>query len=412
MIGMSVMPKRLYFDNAATSFPKPPAVIDAMRRYMTEIGASPGRGTYAESIEAGRLFNRCRDLINNLIHGESADHIVFTLNCTDALNLAIKGFARNHLRRGDPVHIVTTWMDHNSILRPLNELAGEGVTVTRVPVDAVTGRVNPKHIEAAITPDTKLVATIHGSNVTGTLQPIDEIGAICRKRNVLFLVDAAQSLGHLPVNVQTMNIDLLAFPGHKGLLGPLGTGGLYLRPGLESRIDTLREGGTGSQSEQDRQPTHMPDRYEPGSHNAPGIIGLAEGVKWILDQGIDSLWKHEQNLMRTMLDGLAGLPGLRILGLPTIEHRCGVFSLVIDGMEPTDLAMILEDQFGILARAGLHCAPLAHQTMSTSKSGGATRLSLGPFLTEDDVRYAVTSIEDLCRQHAPSHPRKPRTQPA
>ena len=404
--------RRLYFDNAATSFPKPPTVIEAMRRYMTEIGASPGRGAYAESIEAGRLFNRCRDLINKLIHGESADHVIFTVNCTDALNLAVKGIARHHLRRGEPVHVVTTWMDHNSILRPLNELSTEGVTVTRVQVDPQTGRVNPKGIEAAITPDTKLVATIHGSNVTGSLQPIEDIGPICRKRNVLFLVDAAQTIGHLPLDVQAMGIDLLAFPGHKGLLGPLGTGGLYVRPGLEKRIDTLREGGTGSQSEQDRQPTHMPDRFEPGSHNAPGIIGLAEGVKWILDQGIDTLWKHEQTLMRIMLDGLADLPRLRLLGLPTIENRCGVFSLVIDGLEPVDFAMILEDQFGILARAGLHCAPLAHQTMKTTGAGGATRLSLGPFLTEDDVRYAVASIEELCRQHAPSSPRSPRTQPA
>lgn len=392
--------RRLYFDNAATSFPKPPEVAAAVSRFLTEIGASPGRGSYAEAIEAGRLLARCRERLNRLIGGESPDHIVFTLHTTDALNLAIKGIVSHHRRLDEPAHIVTTWMDHNSILRPLNQLIPQGVDVTRVKVDPHTGVVDPDDIHRAIRKDTRLVATIHGSNVTGALQPVADIGTICRGHNVPFLVDAAQTVGHLPIDVKAMRIDLLAFPGHKGLLGPLGTGGLYIRPGLEKSIDTLREGGTGSLSERDIQPTTMPDKYEPGSHNAPGIIGLSEGVQWILDQGVENLWRHERRLIEIMLDGLRGQPGLRLLGPATPDDRCGVFSITIDGLEPSELAGILEEHYGILCRAGVHCAPLAHETMGTRSSGGATRLSLGPFLTEDDVRYAAGAIAEICREHA------------
>ena len=395
---------RLYFDNAATSFPKPAEVAQAMMRQLMETGASPGRGGYAEAIEAGRILTRCRDLINKLIHGESADHVVFTLHTTDALNLAIKGIVHHHRQRGEKVHIVTTRMDHNSILRPMNAIIHDGVEVTRIEVDPVSGRVNPDDIRAAIRPDTRLVATIHGSNVTGTLQPISEIGAACRAMEVPFLVDAAQTIGHLPIDVQTMNVDLLAFPGHKGLLGPLGTGGLYIRPGLEQRIDTLREGGTGTASERDVQPDTMPDKFEPGSHNTPGIAGLAAGVKWILDRGVDSLWSDEKRLIDQMLAGLSGLPGLRLLGLPTSQNRCGVFSIVVDGIEPLDLAAILEEHYGILVRAGLHCAPLAHQTMGTASHGGATRFSLGPFLTEDDVRTATNAVAEVCHEQTAASP--------
>jgi cysteine desulfurase / selenocysteine lyase len=409
--------KRLYFDNAATSFPKPPEVAAAVTRYLTQVGASPGRGAYAEAIEAGRTVNRCRDLVCKLIHGESADHIIFTLHTTDALNLAIKGIV-HHARNQKPevrgqkseggggIHIITTMMDHNSILRPLHGLIPDGVEVTRVNVDPQTGLVDPSDIRKAIKPTTKLVATIHGSNVTGTIQPIAEIGAICRERNVPFLVDAAQTIGHIPIDVQAMHIDLLAFPGHKGLLGPLGTGGLYLRPGMERIVDTLREGGTGSQSERDIQPQHMPDKYEPGSHNAPGIAGLAAGVQWILNRGIKELAAHEQTLTRVMLDGLRELAdgGLRVLGPQNADSRLGVFSLAIDGLEPADFAAVLEENFGILARGGMHCAPLAHQTFGTSECGGATRLSVGPFLTEDDCRYAVASIAEICHEHAASQP--------
>ena len=392
------MPDRLYLDNAATSFPKPDAVTEAMTDYAQRLGASPARGAYDEAKEAGRLVRQCRERLCELIGGQSADHIIFTLNTTDALNLAIRGL----VRQGD--HLITTDFDHNSVLRPFHALEQRGTAhQTRVACDGETGLVDPEAIRQAIRPETRLIAIVHGSNVTGTLQPVREIGRIAREHDIPLIVDAAQSIGHLPIDVQRDHIDLLAFPGHKGLLGPLGTGGLYIRPGLEKRLQTVREGGTGSISEQPVQPEFMPDRFESGSHNAIGLIGLSEGVKWILDQGIDNLWAHEQRLIDLMLQGLdpEHTPGLTLFGPPTRDHRCGVFSIRIEGYDqPLKLSETLEQQFGILTRSGVHCAPLAHETVGTRQCGGTTRFSLGPFVTEEDVRRATHAVQTLCRQPA------------
>ena len=393
------MARRIYMDNAATSFPKPPAVLEAMTRYATELGASPGRGAYAEAQEAGRLMQQCRQRLNTLIHGEDADHVVFTLNTTDSLNMAIKGI----VRPGD--HVITTWLDHNSVLRPFNLMVAlDGVTQTRVKCDPHTGVVDPGDIAKAIRPETKLIAVVHGSNVTGTLQPVGEVGRIARAHDIPLLVDAAQTIGHMPIDVQEDCIDLLAFPGHKGLLGPLGTGGLYIRPGVEKRMRTCREGGTGSVSEHDVQPDFMPDRFESGSHNAIGIIGLSQGVKWILDQGVEKLWAHEQQLMQVMLETLANtdmLPGLAYYGPRGMADRCGVFSVRIEAYEhPLALSQRLEEGYGILTRSGIHCAPLAHQTIGTHTLGGTTRLSFGPFVEEADVRYACDALAQICSAQA------------
>jgi len=254
-----------------------------------------------------------------------------------------------------------------------------------------------------VKPNTKLIAVVHGSNVTGTLQPIRQIGKIARQLGITFLVDAAQTAGHMPLDVEADHIDLLAAPGHKGLLGPLGTGFLYIRPGVEQQMQTVRQGGTGSVSELDTQPQFMPDRFEPGSHNAIGILGLSAGVKWILDRGVDELWRHEKQLSTIMLDAVASgaIPGVTLLGPQTMEHRCGVFSLRIEGFDdPLELATTLEQDFGILTRAGIHCAPLAHQTMGTHSLGGTTRLSIGPFLEADDVLYACESIAAVASSRA------------
>jgi cysteine desulfurase family protein len=399
--------ERLYFDNAATSFPKPECVARALTEFSTRLGASPGRGAYAEAREAGDLMRRCRERLNILINGESTDHIIFTLNTTDALNMAIKG-----LVSADD-HVVTTWMDHNSVLRPLNALVeSTGIQQTRIQCDPITGIVDPSAIRAAIRPETKLVACVHASNVSGTVQPIAEIGTICREMAVPLLVDAAQTIGHLPIDVQAMQIDLLAFPGHKGLLGPLGTGGLYIRPGMERLLRTTREGGTGSASEQDTQPTNMPDRYESGSHNAPGIIALSEAVDWILSRTVEQIAQHEQTLIRAFLDAIAGAPGVRLLGPQNSDHRVGVFAVRIENMPPAEVSRILEEQYGVLSRSGLHCAPLAHATFSTDPTShaspdhaGATRLSLGPFLTEHNVLHAARALVEIAAR-AP-HPATP-----
>jgi cysteine desulfurase / selenocysteine lyase len=391
-------PRRLYMDNAATSFPKPRGVHEAMMRYATELGASAGRGAYAEAVETASLIAQCRRRLNKLFNGQNPDHFVFTLNCSDALNLAIKGLI-------DPTrksHAICTWIDHNSILRPFNALQDAGcLEQTRVPVDAKTGLVDPESIRKAIRPDTKLIAITHASNVTGTVQPIREIGRIAREHAVPFVVDAAQSAGHIPIDVQADCIDLLAAPGHKALLGPLGTGLLYLRPGMEKLVRTTREGGTGSVSEVDRQPDFMPDRYESGSHNAIGIIGLSEGVQWILGEGIDRLREHDLDLVRVFIDGVSGIEGLTYYGPQGVRSRLGVFSVRIDGYDPAELAMILESNYGILTRPGIHCAPLAHQTIGTHACGGTTRFSFSPFLTKQDVKFATDALAEIAMSRVP-----------
>ncbi len=393
---------RRYLDNAATSFPKPPAVLEAVTRYATELGASPGRGAYHEVKETGRLFDECRQRINTLINGADPRHVIFTLNASDALNMAIRGIVHGSAERKP--HVITTYLEHNSVLRPLNELVTRSdAKQTRVHCDPVTGLVDPAAIEKAIRPNTALIAVVHGSNVTGTLQPIAEIGRIAKTHGIPFLVDAAQTVGHFPIDVEQMNIDLLACPGHKGLLGPLGTGILYIRPGIESRMATSREGGTGSVSDLDTQPDFLPDRFEPGSHNAPGIIGLSQGVHWILDQGVDKLWQHQQELIRIIIDRLQSddMPGLTLYGPQGVDHRVGVFSIRIDGFDdPNDLSNLLEQDFGLLTRSGIHCAPLAHQTIGTADKGGTTRLSLGPFNSEEDAHAICDSLAEVCQHHA------------
>lgn len=421
---------RLYFDNAATSFPKPDAVIEAMVHYHTRLGASPGRGAYREAQESAAVLTECRRSINTLIGGVSPDHVVFTMNASDALNLAIKGLIRpgavrdGGARGGEPLHIVVTAMEHNSVLRPVNALAAEhpgAVTVTRVNADTETGLVDPEAIRAAITPDTRLVAAVHGSNVTGSVQPIAEIGAVCRELAVPLLVDAAQTAGHMPIDVRAMNIDLLAAPGHKGLLGPTGTGFLYIRPGLERMIATSREGGTGSVSEEDTHPWTMPDKYEAGSHNAVGLAGLLAGVRFILERGIEDLYKHEAALIEQFINGLhvytggPMLPGLRLLGPQGVANRVGVFSVVVDGLGPGELADTLEHRFGILTRPGLHCAPHVHATFGTDPASaaaggvepGATRFSVGPFLSVQDVKYATDALAVICEEAAAARAKAP-----
>jgi cysteine desulfurase / selenocysteine lyase len=383
--------RRLYLDNAATSFPKPKAVIEAMVRYTNELGASAGRGAYREALETGAILDQCRLRLKCLFNGEKAEHFIFGLNCSDALNLAIKG-----ILAGQPGHAICTHVDHNSILRPLNALQDAGVIEqTRVEVDSKTTLVDPSDIKQAIRPDTRLIAITHASNVTGAIQAIREIGRIARERGIPFIVDAAQSAGHLPIDVQADFIDLLAAPGHKGLLGPLGTGFLYIRPGLEKVLRPIREGGTGSVSESDRQPDFMPDKYEPGSHNAIGIAGLSEGVDWVLKQGFDAIVRHEKELIGTFIDGVADLDGLRYFGPQGVAHRLGVFSVQIDGLSPQELAAVLETHYGILSRPGLHCAPLAHQAIGTAETGGTTRLSFGPFLVGQDISFAADALADI-----------------
>jgi cysteine desulfurase family protein len=384
-----------YFDNAATSFPKPDAVLEATIEYLQECGASPGRGAYAQAVDAAAVLEVCRSVLCEVVNAP-ASHLVFTLNCTDALNLAINGIASHHRHRGEPVHIVTTAMDHNSVLRVLHALSIDGVTHTIVKADSTTGLVDPVDIEVAIKPTTRLVAIAHGSNVTGTVQDIAAIGAICNE--VPFLVDAAQTMGHRSIDVVSMGVDLLAFPGHKGLLGPLGTGGLIMKPEMVQIVEAVRFGGTGSASELPEQPTFFPDKYESGSHNMVGIKGLLAAAQWILSTGVDNLYQHEMALCEQFIREMQQVPKVRISGPQTTQDRCGVFSLVFEE-PPEAIADRMEEVAGIRCRCGLHCAPFAHQTMGTDNMGGTVRVSFGPFHTSEDITYLVDTIAQ-CTQPA------------
>lgn len=386
------MPRRIYFDNAATSFPKPLGVLQVMTCYAQEIGASAGRGIYAEAMESGRIIQETRQNLCRLLNATSPDHMVMTFNCTDGLVLAIKGILT---RPGD--HVITTRMEHNSVVRPIEALREQlGIEVTCIPADSI-GLIDPEDIRRAVRPNTKLIAIVHGSNVCGSVQDIAAVGQIARQGGITFLVDAAQTIGHIPIDVQALGVDLLAFPGHKGLLGPLGTGALYVRPGMEKHLRPLREGGTGSKSEIPRQPDFMPDRFEAGSHNALGICGLNEGVKYLLEQGMESIRRHERQLCQAFLEATGTMEHVTVYGPRNVDQRVGVFSVTIEGYEPAELSAILEDRFGLLTRPGLHCAPFAHQAIGSFDRGGTCRFSTGPFTTLEDIHQATCALAELCR---------------
>lgn len=393
------MTERIYLDNSATSFPKPPAVSEAMARFAGDCGASAGRGAYAEARACEALLAECRSRIAELIHAESPERIVFTLNCSEALNIVIRGL----LNTAPPgTSAVTTRMEHNSVLRPLNALAEQrNLRPEFIACDPATGLVDPDDIRKAIRPETKLIACVHVSNVTGTLQPIEEVAAIAREAEIPVLIDAAQSIGHVPLDVQTLGADFVAFPGHKGLLGPLGTGVLYVRAGAEDLCRTMKEGGTGTVSERPTQPTTMPDKYEIGSHNAIGLAGLSEGVGWVAERGVETLRAHDVALCEYFLEATAEIANIRVYGPAETAHRTGVFSVNVGGYSPHDLADALEQQAGICSRSGIHCAPLAHQTIGTMPAG-TCRLSFGPFTTQPHVATAAETLITLAGEIAAS----------
>ncbi len=376
---------RIPLDNAATSFPKPDAVYAAVDDFNRRLGAAAGRGGYAAAGEAAEIVARCRRNVARLLNAEGPEQIVFTFNGTDSLNLALHGL----LRPGD--HVVTTAAEHNSVLRPLRTLAASGVETTVIDCDAA-GRVDPAAVRTALRPTTRLVAVTHASNVTGAIQPVAEIAADAKAAGAFMLLDAAQTAGHLPINLRTLPVDLLACPGHKGLLGPLGTGLLYLRPGIENHLRPLRQGGTGTSSDDDRQPDALPEKYESGNLNLPGLAGLEAATRWLLDRGVASLCRHEMDLTERLLDGLRPLPGMTVFGPDPADDRVGVVSIVAEHFPPHDLAAVLAAEFGIEARAGLHCAPLLHRRLGTADRGGTLRFSFGAFTTAEQIDAALAAL--------------------
>jgi selenocysteine lyase/cysteine desulfurase len=289
-------------------------------------------------------------------------------------------------------------MEHNSVLRPLNALAEQvGIEPEFLACDPSTGLVDPEDIRRAIRPETKLIACVHVSNVTGTMQPIAEVAALARQREIPCVIDAAQSAGHVPIDVQALGADFVAFPGHKGCLGPLGTGALYIRPGVDKGLATMKEGGTGTISEVAVQPETLPDKYEIGSHNAIGLAGLSAGIDWLLERGVPHLRRHDEQLCEQFLAATDGAEGLTVYGPRDVLRRAGVFSVNVAGLAPGQLADALEADFGVLTRPGIHCAPLAHETIGTHPTG-TCRLSFGPFTTDDDVAHAAGALVEIAQR--------------
>jgi cysteine desulfurase / selenocysteine lyase len=379
--------KALYLDNAATSWPKPPQVPRAVARSMIRGGGNPGRSGHRKSIEAGRAVLRSRELLAELFNVRDPSRIVFTKNATEALNVVIVGL----LRAGG--RVITTSMEHNSVLRPLRALSSAGVSIEVIPADA-EGRVDPREIRRAAGPDTRLVVVTHGSNVTGAVNDIDAVSAACRERGVPLLVDAAQTAGCIPIDLERTPVDYVAFSGHKGLLGPQGTGGLYVRD--EKDLPPLLRGGTGSLSDREEQPEFLPDRFESGTLNVPGIVGLGEGVHWLLRRGVQQVMAHDRLLRDVLRETVSPDPRVRVVGIPgagsaAAAQFTGVVSVVIQGVSPSTAGEALEKRFGILTRVGLHCAPSAHRTMGTFPDG-TVRLSWGVFTTARQMEKAGRAL--------------------
>lgn len=380
----------IYFDNAATSWPKPPQTIAAMQNYIQNIGGSPGRSGHRLSIEAARIVFDTRERLAQLFNVPDPLQIVLTRNATEGLNVAVFGF----LRTGH--HVITSGMEHNSVMRPLRAMEARGVAITVVPC-AIDGLIDPEDIVKTIKKNTKAIFITNASNVTGTVMPVSDIGRIAREHGLVLCVDAAQSAGCYPINVVEMNIDLLAFTGHKALFGPSGTGGLYIREGLEKSIEPVCVGGTGSRSEVEEQPDFMPDRFESGTPNTVGIAGLKAGVEFVLSKGVAQIKNREEKLVKLFIEGVSDLPGIILYGQKSAEPRTPVVSFNIAGMDPAAAALELDEQFGIMSRSGLHCAPAAHKTIGTYPMG-TVRFSFSCFNTEEQIISSIEALREISQK--------------
>ncbi|HJV34712.1 aminotransferase class V-fold PLP-dependent enzyme [Geomonas sp.] len=374
----------LFLDNAATSFPKPEAVYRAMDAAMREVGVAPGRGGYRQSLAAARIVYEARAALAAFFGVSDSSRLVFTHSATESINIAVSGL----LKAGD--HVVSTTVEHNALLRPLQLMRERGVEVTLVQGDR-EGKVSERQIAAALRPNTRLVALAHCSNVTGAIQPVEEIARIARAGGALMLVDAAQSAGYLPIDCETMGIDLLAAPGHKGLFGPPGTGILAIAEGL--RLDPLLVGGTGGNASSPHQPEQLPERFESGTTNTPALAGLKAGLDFILEKGLAAIRAKERGLIAQLLEGLRFIPGVVLYGPLAGEHG-GAVSFNVEGRDPSELAFALDHNFDISVRAGLHCAPHVHRTIGTYP-GGTVRVSPGFFNNEDDIGFFLKAMREL-----------------
>ncbi len=376
----------IYLDNAATSFPKPEPVYQALDRFARTSLANPGRAGHRMAMAAERTLDECRHSLNQFFRGEAVERWIFTHNCTDGLNLAIKGT----VKAGD--HVITSDLEHNSVSRPLRKLEKDGViTLTRLASNQ--GYLDPEDVRAALTPKTSLVALTHASNVLGTVQPIEAIARIVREAGALFLVDAAQSAGVVPIDLKATPIDMLAFPGHKALYGPTGTGALYVGP--RAKPEAWREGGTGGDSSSETQPAQLPYFLEGGTPNVLGVAGLAAGIAWVAERGVDVGRKHEVDLLQKVVDWAEAAEGWTVAGRWEPETHVGALSLVVpEGISPQEIGGILDGSFDIAVRPGLHCSPYIHRALGTFPDG-TLRLSPGPFTQEAEIDTFLNALAEI-----------------
>lgn len=386
---MQLMEKLIYLDSGATTFPKPEEVYVAMDQFYRNYGVNPGRSGYDLCMVAGSIVEETRKLLTEFFSGTDPNRLIFASNATDALNLAIFGL----LQEGD--HAITSNLEHNSVLRPLFHLYKHGgVKIDYVPFDS-HGFVDPEEITRRFKKNTKLVAINHCSNVIGTVQPVQEIGHLCRERGIILLVDTAQSAGKIPINMERMNIDIVAFTGHKSLMGPMGIGGLYVREGVEIRH--TRAGGTGVRSAVRTHLDEYPYRLEYGTPNLPGIAGLNAGVKWLLKQGMSNIHEREMQLLSALRDGLREIDGVTLYCQDNLANHIGILTFNVDGLEAQDTGTMLDVDYNIASRTGLHCAPLVHKQLGTDKIHGTVRFGIGPFNTVEDIESAIRAVGDIAR---------------
>ena len=393
--------QQIYLDNASTSFPKPREVSDAVYHYMTGVGSNIGRGGYASAYAAEEAVFAARQLLCDFFGGEDPKNVAFTKNITEALNVLLRGL----LQPGD--HVLVSAMEHNAVMRPLqllgHELAADEqpsdtITFSRVPCDR-EGNLELEYLPKLVRPNTKAIVMTHASNVCGTLLPLTEVGAFCKEHNLLLIVDSAQSAGLFPIHMQSLGIDVLAFTGHKGLLGPQGMGGFILREHMVEQVLPLIVGGTGSLSHTERTPIFMPDKFEAGTLNLPGIMGLAAGVRWLHERGLDNIRNHELALTEQLLTGLLALEQrgfLRIVGRKDVKQRTSVVSIADTTLDIAMVAHKLAAEYGIATRVGLHCAPNAHKTLGTYPTG-TLRFSMGWHNSAADIATALAALEEVLR---------------
>lgn len=380
----------IYLDNAATSWPKPEVVYETLGSFLRHSGANPGRSGHRMAASAAGTIDRTRQRLAAIFNAPAPERVIFAFNATDALNLAIKGV----IGAGD--HAVSTVMEHNSVRRPLRALNGRGLSTSKVEADS-EGFISPDGVREALRPNTRLIAVTHASNVNGAVQPVADIAQIAREHGAFLLVDAAQTAGTIPIDMQELGIDLLAIPGHKALMGPPGTGALMLGSRVElDDLETIREGGTGGNSEEDTQPRSLPARYEAGTSNTVGIAALGAALDYLVDVGLEEAGRHELEMTRRLVEGLTGQTGIKVLNPADTDRHVAVVSIVVDGWTPSEFGTTLDSAFEIACRTGLHCAPEACRALGAFPEG-TVRLSPGYWTTEEDIDAAVNAIRELAR---------------